>query len=42
MQIDEICDYTGMEIKYVNTVLNELTLRDIVIEGNNNTYSLNV
>lgn len=42
LQIDEICDYTGMEIKSVNTVLNELTLRDIVIEGNNNTYSLNV
>lgn len=42
LQIDDICDYTGMEIKSVNTVLNELTLKDIVIEVSNNTYSLNV
>ena len=42
MQIDEICDYTGMEIKSVNTGLNELVLKDIIIESNNNTYSLNV
>ena len=42
LQIDDICDYTGMEIKSVNTLLNELSLKDIVIEGNNNTYSLNV
>lgn len=42
LQIDEICDYTGMEIKSVNTLLNELSLKDIVVEVNNNTYSLNV
>ena len=42
LQIDDICDYTGMEIKSVNTLLNELSLKDIIIEGNNNTYSLNV
>ncbi|MGL5692871.1 MAG: DNA-processing protein DprA, partial [Peptostreptococcaceae bacterium] len=42
LQIDDICDYTGMEIKLVNTALNELTLKDILIETNNNTYSLNI
>ena len=42
LQIDDICDYTGMEIKSVNTGLNELVLKDIIIESNNNTYSLNV
>jgi len=42
LQIDDICDYIGMEIKYVNTILNELTLKDILVEVNNNTYSLNV
>lgn len=42
LQIDDICDYTGMEIKLVNTVLNELTLKDILVEVNNNTYSLNI
>ncbi|RDY24791.1 DNA-protecting protein DprA [Romboutsia maritimum] len=42
LQIDEICDYIGMEIKYVNTILNELELYDLVIETNNKTYSLNI
>ena len=42
LQIDDICDYIGMEIKYVNTILSELTLKDILVEVNNNTYSLNV
>ncbi|RDY28790.1 DNA-protecting protein DprA [Romboutsia weinsteinii] len=42
VNIDSICDYTGLGIKSVNAILGELTLNDIVLELNNKTYSLNV
>lgn len=42
LHIDEICDNTKMEIKNLNTILNELVLNDILIEMNNKKYSLNV
>ena len=42
LHIDEICDNTRMEIKSVNAILSELVLRDVLIEMNNKTYSLNV
>ncbi|MEG2789346.1 MAG: DNA-processing protein DprA [Romboutsia sp.] len=42
LHIDEICDNTRMEIKYVNTILSDLVLKDILIEMNNKKYSLNV
>ncbi|MDL0197073.1 hypothetical protein [Clostridioides difficile] len=42
MHIDSICDYTGIEIKYVNSIINELVLNELVVEMNNKTYSLNV
>ena len=41
LQIDEICDNTGIEIKYVNSIVNELLLRDLVVEMNNKTYTIN-
>lgn len=42
LHIDKICDYTGIEIKYINSILNELELKDLIIEMNNKTYSLNL
>lgn len=42
LHIDEICDNTRMEIKSVNTILSELVLKDVLVEMNNKTYSLNV
>lgn len=42
LHIDEICDNTKMEIKYLNTILGELVLNDVLIEMNNKKYSLNV
>lgn len=42
LHIDEICDNTRMEIKSVNAILSELLLRDVLIEINSKTYSLNV
>ncbi|WP_027701666.1 DNA-processing protein DprA [Metaclostridioides mangenotii] len=42
LHIDKICDYTGIDIKSVNIILSKLQLEDIIIEMNNNTYSLNV
>lgn len=41
LQIDEICDNTGMEIKNVNSIINELLLRNLLVEMNNKTYSIN-
>ncbi|WP_455538214.1 DNA-processing protein DprA [Terrisporobacter sp.] len=41
LQINEICDNTGMEIKIVNSIINELLLKDLVIEMNNKMYSVN-
>ena len=35
LQINEICDNTGIDIKNVNTIINELLLRDLVVEMNN-------
>lgn len=42
MNIDEICDNTKMEVKYINAILNELVLKDLLIEMNNQVYSLNI
>ena len=42
LHIDSICDYTGIEIKYVNSIINELVLNELVVEMNNKRYSLNV
>lgn len=42
LHIDRICDYTGMEIKNVNTILSQLALNDLVVEMNNKIYSVNV
>lgn len=42
LHIDKICDYTGIDIKAVNIILNKLLLEDIIIEMNNKTYSMNV
>lgn len=41
LQIDEICDNTGIDIKNVNTIINELLLRDLVVEMNNKMFSIN-
>lgn len=42
LHIDGICDYTGIEIKKVNSILSNLELNDLVVEMNNKVYSLNV
>lgn len=42
LHIDGICDYTGIEIKKVNSILSNLELSDLVVEMNNKIYSLNV
>ena len=34
LNIDEICDNTKMEVKYINAILNELVLKDLLIEMN--------
>ena len=41
LQIDEICDNTDMDIKIVNSIINELLLKDLVVEMNNKMYSIN-
>ena len=41
LQIDEICDNTGMDIKSVNSIINELLLKDLVVEMKNKMYSIN-
>lgn len=42
LHIDEICANTRMEIKYVNLILNELVLSDLLLEMKNQTYCLNI
>lgn len=42
LHIDEICANTRMEIKYVNLILNELVLNDLLLEMKNQTYCLNI
>lgn len=42
LHIDKICDYTEIEIRKVNSILNKLKLSDLLVEMNNNIYSLNV
>ncbi len=42
LNIDEICDNTKIDIKYVNSILNELIIKDIIIESENEKYSLNI
>ena len=37
-----VCDNTKMEVKYINAILNELVLKDLLIEMNNQVYSLNI
>ena len=41
LQINEICDNTGIDIKNVNTIINELLLKDLVVEMNNKMFSIN-
>ena len=41
LQIDEICDNTDMDIKIVNSIINELLLEDLVVETKNKMYSMN-
>ncbi len=42
LHIDEICANTRMEIKKLNSILNELVLKDLLVELRNKTYSLNI
>lgn len=41
LQINEICDTTGINIKNVNTIINELLLKNLVVEMNNKMFSIN-
>lgn len=41
LQINEICDNTGIDIKNVNSIINELLLKDLVVEMNNKMFSAN-
>ena len=41
LNIDEICYNTKMEVKHVNAILNELVLKGLLIEIDNQVYSLN-
>lgn len=41
LSIDEICYNTKMEVKHVNAILNELVLKGLLIEIDNQVYSLN-
>lgn len=41
LQINEICDNTGIDIKNVNIIINELLLRNLVVEMNNKMFSIN-
>lgn len=41
LQINEICDNTGIDIKNVNTIINELLLRNLVVEMSNKMFSIN-
>lgn len=41
LQINEICDNTGIDIKNVNTIINELLLKDLVVEMNNKIFIAN-
>ena len=40
LQINEICDNTDMDIKNVNSIINELLLKDLVVEMKNKMYSI--
>ncbi len=42
LSIDEICEVTKFDIKTVNANINELLLKDFIIEVDNRNYSLNV
>lgn len=42
LHIDDICDCTHNQIKTVNSSINELMMRDIIIEMKNKTYGLNI
>ena len=41
LNIDEICDNTNINIKNMNVIINELIINDLIIENDNNNYSLN-
>ena len=38
----DICDYTGIDIKTINSNINELLIDDYIIEMENKTYGFNV
>ena len=40
LQINEICDNTGIDIKNVNIIINELLLKNLVVEMNNKMFSI--
>ena len=42
IKIDDICDYTGIDIKTINSNINELLIDDYIIEMENKTYGFNV
>ena len=42
IKIDDICNYTGMDIKTINSNINELLIDDYIIEMENKTYGFNV
>ena len=42
LNIDEICDNTKIDIKNVNSIISELILKNLIIENENNKYSLNI
>ena len=42
IKIDDICNYTGMDIKTINSNVNELLIDDYIIEMENKTYGFNV
>ena len=42
VKIDDICDYTGIDIKTINSNINELLIDDYIIEMENKTYGFNV
>lgn len=42
VKIDDICEYTGIDIKKINSNLNELLIDEYIIEMEDETYGFNV
>ena len=42
IKIDDICNYTDIDIKTINSNINELLINDYIIEMENKTYGFNV